>query len=328
MNLDRNDIEIEEVLYRYFRNELSNKEKVEVDAWRTNAAENEEKFSELKLMFLDLKGFSYYKSIGELNLNPEKSWENFRQTNNVRSIKPTSYLHYAASIVVIISAAIGIYLYQNQPTEITLAEITEVQDVQLADGSEISLNEGSSLQYVEPFQNNERRLKLEGEAYFKVSKNPDKPFVVEVENVEVRVLGTRFYINRPEANQVDVLVEEGKVLVSYNDQHEIVEIGQSLSVNTNENTLTETIEHETGVDTFWKTRKLVFDLTSIQEVVEVINKAYDSSVSLEGPTEDCALTVTFDNESFDNVLEVISSTLNYEVVKDQGSIILKGDGCK
>ncbi|MCG8385224.1 MAG: anti-sigma factor, partial [Cytophagales bacterium] len=61
---------------------------------------------------------------------------------------------------------------------------------------------------------------------------------------------------------------------------------------------------------------------------DVVNEAYNASVRLEGPTEGCALTVTFDNEEFENVLEVISSTLNYELTRDQGAYILKGNGCQ
>lgn len=325
MKLDKDDIAIEEVLYRYFRNELSDSEAAEVDAWRNEAESNEITFQDRRILFMDMKGLSYYENLG--NHSVENSWENFRDTNKVEPIRSINYLRYAASIAVILSAVIGVYLYQNQPKEISLAEITQVQDVTLADGSNISLNEGAELRYTEPFQNNERRVQLDGEAYFDIAKDPDMPFVIDVEDVEVRVLGTKFFVNNNDQNKVSVEVEEGKVLVSYSELHQIVEGGNSIVVDMEENEMVELEKEESGIDTFWKTRKLVFNETSLEEVTSVINSAYKSSISLEGATDNCLLTVTFENESLENILEVVSSTLNYEVINDQGSIILKGNGC-
>lgn len=325
MNLDNNDIEIEEVLYRYFRKELSDIDKAEVDAWKSNSLENEKTFNEQRLLFLDMKGISYYRN---LDLNAEKSWDHFKVTNNVKPTKSYTYLRYAASVAIVLSAIIGIYLYQSQPGELSISDNGEVQSVQLSDGSDITLNEGATLKYVEPFQNNERRVQLVGEGYFDVTKNPEKPFIVDVQDVEVRVLGTKFFINEPGEGEINVLVEEGKVLVSYNDLHQIVEAGQSISVDLDKNILKTPIKDDIGLTTFWKTRRLVFDQTPIEDVASIINETYNSTIELEGSLEDCFLTVTFEDESLENVLEIVSSTLNYEVEKNQGSIILKGNGCK
>ena len=62
--------------------------------------------------------------------------------------------------------------------------------------------------------------------------------------------------------------------------------------------------------------------------MEVVNQAYGTSVSVEGATTGCSLTVVFENESLENVLEIISSTLNYEVVSQQGTTTLRGNGCE
>ena len=122
-------------------------------------------------------------------------------------------------------------------------------------------------------------------------------------------------------------MKEGKVLVSYKDLHRIIESGESVTLDLQNELLTET-KDVNGLTSFWKTRKLVFRLTSLEDVIGVINNAYDASVRLQGSATGCALTVTFDNEEFENVLEVISGTLNFEIIKDQGTYILKGNGCQ
>ncbi len=330
MNLNSDDIEIEEVLYRYFRKELSAREVTDVEAWVEVSPENQRVFDEAQLMFLDMKGLSYYKNLDIQDV--DLSWEKFKKENNVRSIQeaPSSsfnLLRYAASIVLVIGAAIGIYYYQNRVEEITIASAEEVRELTLPDGSSISLNENASIKYREPFQNNERRVLLNGEAYFEVAKIEKRPFVVEVGDAEVRVLGTKFYIDRPETTSLSVQVEEGRVLISYNDLHQIVETGQTLTLDMEEDSLIET-EDETGITSFWKTRRLVFRVTSIEDVVNIVNEAYGTSIQLQGSTEGCALTVTFDDESLENVLEIISSTLNYELVEDGASYILKGNDCQ
>ncbi len=321
---------MEEVLYRYFREEMTADEKAEVETWRNTSPENQQLFDETKLMFLDLKGLSYYRNVAQQQV--DQSWEKFKEDHKIRPIheapvRSFTFLRYAASIVVVIAAAIGVYFYQNQVEEVTLASTADIRELSLPDGSLISLNENARIEYMEPFQNNERRVKLTGEAYFEVAKVQKQPFVVEVGDTEIRVLGTKFYINRPGTNQLSVQVEEGRVLISHNDLHQIVDSGQTLTLDLQTNQLTET-EDVTGKSSFWKTRKLVFMVTSLDEVVDVVNEAYDSSIQLQGSTEGCALTVTFDNETFENVLEIITSTLNYELIEDQGSYILKGDGCQ
>ena len=150
---------------------------------------------------------------------------------------------------------------------------------------------------------------------------------MEIEDVEVRVLGTKFYINQVK-DQLIVDVEEGKVLVSYGDQHKIVESSQSLAVDQKAKEFVEALDDEAGVSTFWKTRMLVFDQTALEEVADVINQTYDTSIEVRGSSSNCLLTVTFENESIENILEVVSSTLGFTVSNEQGVIVLEGNGCE
>ena len=338
MDLSNNDIERDEIFYRYFREELTMEEKAEVDIWLEASQENQQELERARIMHLDLKGLAFYKNA---NLHEvDQPWDQLKKDNKIKSIhQPPGtnfiFLRYAASIALLFTSAFVLYYYQslsrtqleNAVAEISLTSTDEVKEVTLLDGTQISLNEGARVEYSEPFQNNERRIKLTGEAYFDVVKMPKKPFVIEIGLTEVRVLGTKFFIHQPSENELNVQVDEGKVLVSHNEIHQLAETGQQLTLDLQEETMVET-QDETGISSFWKTRRLVFNETTLEEVMTTVNEAYGTSIELEGPTEGCSLTVTFDNEEFDNVLEVISSTLNYELIEDQGSYVLKGEGCE
>ncbi|MEM0940530.1 MAG: FecR domain-containing protein [Bacteroidota bacterium] len=328
MNLENDDINIEEVLYRYFRKELSQKDQEAVDSWREKNPESQRKFDDLRIQFLDLKGLAYYR---ETSTQVDQSRERFADKNKVRSMISTSsssslFLKYAASVLIVISAAFGIYYFQTQPSTVRLTNAQSIQEVALPDNSLISLNRGASISYIAPFQDNERRVELSGEAYFEVSKDVEQVFVVEAAGVEISVLGTKFYVQHMNSEALIVQVEEGKILVSYNDLHEIVVAGSAVKVDLVRNEILEEVD-KTGLSTFWKNRKLIFNLTSIEEVINSLNTAYDMNIQLEGKTEGCSLTVVFDNESIDTILEIISNTLNYEVIESQGSFTLKGNGC-
>lgn len=86
----------------------------------------------------------------------------------------------------------------------------------LADGSQVWINSQSVLEFPSRFTGGERRVKLKGEAYFEVSRNESKPFVVEVEDKEVRVLGTQFNTSDYKGSFVTTLVS-GKVQVRVGD---------------------------------------------------------------------------------------------------------------
>ncbi|EJW92056.1 anti-sigma factor, partial [gut metagenome] len=96
-------------------------------------------------------------------------------------------------------------------TETTFGEKKEIT---LADGSCVILNACSKLQYPNQFTDNYRNIKLNGEAYFQVAPNPDKPFRIKTPHFGVEVLGTKFNVKSYPDDQIQsVEVENGKVQV-------------------------------------------------------------------------------------------------------------------
>lgn len=98
----------------------------------------------------------------------------------------------------------------HQPQRITTPAGMDLR-VTLSDGSEVWLNAGSTLDFPSSFMASERRVKLQGEAYFKVAKNPQKPFIVTSNQMQVRVLGTEFNFKSYSSEPAAVTLINGKV---------------------------------------------------------------------------------------------------------------------
>jgi len=144
---------------------------------------------------------------------------NQENTPKLKIIKPSpfkTFMRVAASIIILFG--IGLLaqttytkLYLNKTFVCEAGEANK--SITLEDGSIITLNSDSKLIYPREFDKNERRVELIGEAFFDIAKNPNKAFIINAKDAEVKVLGTSFNINAA-TNKVEVLVKTGKVQFS------------------------------------------------------------------------------------------------------------------
>ena len=144
--------------------------------------------------------------------------DNFEEEKSTKVISLKSRITwFSSSAAAIIIILFGIYqLLINPKTSlknIQIASVEEVLNDSLPDGSKIALNTNSKITYPKNFAKNERRLKLNGEAFFKVKPNKEKPFVIETNSGFIQVLGTSFNVKAYENNELEVIVTEGLVKV-------------------------------------------------------------------------------------------------------------------
>ncbi len=144
----------------------------------------------------------------------------------------------------------------------------------LADGSQVWINSQSVLEFPAYFVKGERRVRLKGEAYFEVSKDVEKPFIVEVENKEIRVLGTSFNVNDYDGKFVTTLVT-GKVDVRVGDENYILDPSMQICVE-NGNTVLNKVN--TNEFTAWKDGLFVFKKQKLQDVLDILSRWYDIDV--------------------------------------------------
>lgn len=144
--------------------------------------------------------------------------------------------------------------------------------LEMADGSVVYLNADSRLKYPEVFTGGERKVYLEGEAYFEVAKDESLPFTVVAKGVEVRVLGTHFNVNAyPEKAQVTTTLVEGRVEVSSGERHAVLSPGVQAVASERELELQEVdVREYVG----WKDGLFVFSRMPLEEIMRQVYRWY------------------------------------------------------
>ncbi len=148
--------------------------------------------------------------------------------------------------------------------------------VLLSDGTSVILNSGSSLEFPIGFHGTERRVKLSGEAYFEVTKDPLKPFIVQSGVGITRVLGTKFNVsNYPDEPVSRTTLLEGKVQFSGNGETAVLQPGQQASLN-KKGLQVATVNAEEAMA--WKDGLFIFNNEELSVIMRQLGRWYDVDV--------------------------------------------------
>lgn len=236
------DIEYWELIAKKLGGELSSEEEEKFALWLKSDQANELKLKEAEHIW-KLSG-----SIkNDFEPNTEKAWLKLQEqiiksekTKPVTSLRPVWFKIAAAVMAIAIIGFIVKYIIKDNVNETTvIVEITTTDSIKvfyLSDNTRISLNKNSRFTYPENFNDSIRMTTLEGEAFFEVTPNSDKPFIIHADQTETRVIGTSFNIKAYEEQEnVEVTVVSGKVRVQILDNEEIeavnIEEGDELTYN-------------------------------------------------------------------------------------------------
>ena len=147
----------------------------------------------------------------------------------------------------------------------------------LSDGSEVWVNSESELVYPIRFVGDKRIVKLRGEAYFKVQADAKRPFIVDVDGVEVRAVGTEFCVNTRKENKVESVLVEGKVNVRKGDDGVMLEPNQLAVYDVRTNRIeVKNVDVRKYID--WKNGDFVFSDDRLEEVMDKLSLWYDCKV--------------------------------------------------
>ena len=197
-----------ETLYKFFDGKAPRKEKKAVRIWLESSPENEQElFKERE--FFDAMILSGSTKVAGM----EKKSRPFYRTVLLEAIK--------IAAVFAITVASGTYFYKSEICKIGEAMNTitvpagQRANLTLADGTNVWLNARSEMRYPAVFTGNKREITLDGEAYFEVTHNEDKPFVVQTNKCNVEVLGTKFNVEAySDSEDFCTSLMEGSVRVS------------------------------------------------------------------------------------------------------------------
>lgn len=170
---------------------------------------------------------------------------------------------------------------ENAQNTITTPKGGEYQLI-LHDGTKVWLNAATRLSYPVQFSGSERRVKVEGEAYFEVAKNAKMPFIVQGNGTEVRVLGTHFNVSAyADDDYVKTTLVEGSVEVRKNQQKAMLKPGQEALISFSVPGI-KVSDVDTEQALAWKNGYFMFDNQDIKGVMKLVGRWYNVDIAYQG----------------------------------------------
>jgi len=186
----------------------------------------------------------------------------------------------AAAVVLAMAAFAGLQFFGSNAEWTTVTAQNDRQQVALPDGSQVWLKENAQLSYVNGFEGDSRQLKLEGEAFFDVAKNPAKPFIIQAGEGTVTVLGTSFSVDA-DANSTEVLVKTGKVAFQGNEEVEPVLLTKNMKAEFEKGDKAPFVETRVSMNELaWQTGVLKYRSVSLKQILIDLEAAYEVSIEL------------------------------------------------
>jgi len=338
MNNKNKHIDPHSLIGKYLTNEASKEEIALLEKWVVEDEANKKLFNDYKQAW-SLSNME--KTRKEVGVNDE--WKKLEsklfagktiQIDRNEKIRKTGFNQYfkiAASVIVLLSLSFVLYyMFSNSGKEQFIAD-NLVKTTTLADGSEVTLNHNSTITYYkEKKKTKNRKVKLEGDAFFKVEPDASKPFIIETQNVEIEVLGTSFYVNSHENKPtIEVIVNSGKVALKAQKNKQVILTPGEKGIFNKETRELQEIENKDVNYIAWKTKHLEFENKRLTDVVYQISKTYHTDIKIGNPEiSNCRITVIFDNQTLDAVLNILEETLDLRIEKQNGKVIISGDGCE
>lgn len=316
----------EDILNRYLTGKCSEKDLSEINSWLQESEENARQLFGMEEVYH--LGKLSADTVSEKTARAEKRlYKRLQQehipTEQRRIRKP--WMQIAASIAVILLVGSGI-LYWYSRTDIArdmlVAAASEgiVQEVVLPDGTKVWLNNAATLKYPREFSENERNVYLEGEAYFQVTKNHQKPFIVESDAMRVRVLGTSFNFKCVKSSQIaEATLIEGEIEVRGNNDEGMIVLspGQRAELNKASRRLV-VKQVDAKLDIVWHDNLIPFEKANIFTITKALERFYDVKIIL---SPDMKADKTYSGvlkkkSTIESVLKSLNNSIpmNYKIV--------------
>lgn len=317
--------DMESKLSSYFGNWLEGEERKKVEAWRDESPVNRAIFEDSKKVWEQLqllKDMKKFKAEAALDQVHKKI---ARKTRNTFA----EIFRRVAAILLLPLVGATLWLALEKVNSDSAPEVWNTLETPagmrssftLPDGSVVWLNSSTRLSYPMKF-GNERVVRLDGEAYFSVFQDKQKPFVVDAGKIGISVTGTEFKAsNYPNEKLTEIVLVTGSVRLfdkgPEGQERTLTGLkpGERFCYDTENNEIH--IDHvDVGKYLGWKDGILVFRDDPMQEVVRRLNRWFNVNIQLTGPElEDYVYTATFENESLLQILELlrISAPIDYTI---------------
>jgi len=255
-----------------------------------------------------------------------------QEPTKVRRLNPYGNFWRVAAMLLIFSVVgYGIYQGTNKPNE-WRAETTlkSIKEITLEDGTKVWLNKNSQLEFPESFEGDQRIVRLKGEGFFEVTKDVDRPFIVETTDIQTIVLGTAFNV-KEETDRTTVHLDEGKVKVLSRGSGDFVMMNPQETVRFNkEDEELSLVKDLDGNGMAWKRKSLKFHDSSLDKALKDIARFFDAEISLRESTgAACPISGRYNTDSeIESLLRNVASVHGSSIEKiNNNSFIVRGGNC-
>ena len=223
-----------ELIGRYLASELSPSERLSVEEWIDVSEDNRSEFLKLKQAWEHAESYYILQDIDKQKAKMI-TWFKVRhaetyylqKNNNAQRLLSKSLpkvIRYAAIFILFIGLPFALYISTRQ-NQTNISKFTQVvapvgsrTSLTLSDGTKVWLNAGSTLRFDNNFNNGHRKIYLEGEAYFDVTKNKKLPFIVKTSDIDLKVLGTAFNVKcYKEEGTIETTLVRGSIMIESKD---------------------------------------------------------------------------------------------------------------
>lgn len=318
------------LIVKYLSGEANLDEIAMLTSWREESDKNESTFQEYREVWTISSGTS--------TAIPDKEvvWQKIMA--NIRKVNPRLYSRtfilritsIAATIALLIGFSLSYFIPFNDK-EIQLNDMVvrtpggQKSEVILPDGTFVWLNSGSTLTYNSGYGTMNRKVSLEGEAFFDVAYNKEKTFEVLIEDVSVQVHGTAFGVKAyKEEKSVDVSLLRGHVTVHSNSSNQLLaDLHPGKKAVVDKNSLMCNIETcNAEIENIWRYGKLRIENESISGIAAKMSRWYGVNMSVQGNLKNEKYWFTIKTESLTEMLNLIDkiSPINYSINGEEVTI--------
>ena len=274
----------EEVLVAFLKGELDAAQAAAVEAWYDRSAANRRMLGQVYYIL-----YVSDRINDAAGIDVERSLRQFKRRMHAGrriSLRRSAVRIAAAAVIAAVLLAGGlttVLLSKRLAQPVTVVtQLGERSQVVLPDGTKVWLNSSSSVEYVAPFFSRQRRVKMEGEAYFEVEHDRRAPFVVSTNGLDIEVLGTRFNIRNDDSDHriTTVLLEGAVKAYASGDEKAAVRLrpSQQLVFDTRTGAMRLTDEPSADRSINWIDGRFCFEHDTFAEIVAELKRYYNVDI--------------------------------------------------
>jgi Fe2+-dicitrate sensor, membrane component len=253
------------------------------------------------------------------------------QTRRIRKLSFRYKIARVAAACLLVCFGLGFYFLQAREPDASNELVVKVDrgqkaSMELPDGTLVWLNSDTKMKYNNSYNDKNRMVKLDGEAYFEVAKDKDKPFIVQVNNINIEALGTAFNVKAYSVDDhISATLMEGSIAVISGNESAILKPNENIFYDRNTQQLIKKTLHNTDLVSAWRSGRIVFGGETLGEAAFMLERIYNIRIIFETEDiKDYTFLGTIKNNSLSNVFEIMSLTvpITYEI-SDSSVIIGK-----